>query len=127
MEKPLVWMGQSLKELRTMPDDVEDEIGYALHLAQNGGTSDSVTKMKGDLRDVMEIHVDEDGDTYRALYTTAMEDVVYVLDAFKKKSKKGGETRKADIERIRGRLKAARAHYAKYGAPKSKEQDKETP
>lgn len=116
-------MGQSLKELRAMPDEVSDEVGYALHLAQNGGKSESASKMKEDLRDVMEIHVDEDGDTYRTMYTTEMEDVVYVLDAFKKKSKKGRATPKADLERVRRRLKDAKAHYAKYGPPRTKAQN----
>lgn len=102
-----------------MPEEVKDEVGYALHLVQNGGTPDSTTKMKEDLREVMEIHVDDDGDTYRTMYTTKLEGVVYVLDAFKKKSKKGRETPRSDIERIRLRLKAAKAHYAKYGPPES--------
>lgn len=34
-----------------------------------------------------------------------------MLDAFQKKSKRGGELPKADMERIRLRLKAAQEHY----------------
>ena len=54
---------------------------------------------------------DEDGDTYRAVYTVRFAGVVYVLHAFQKKSKKGIETPKRDIEVIKMRLKLAEAHY----------------
>lgn len=68
-------------------------------------------RMKGDLRPVMEIRVDDDGDTSRAMYTTEMHGVVYVLDAFKKKSKSGRARPKEDLDRIRERLKRAREHF----------------
>jgi phage-related protein len=32
--KPVVWLGDTLALLRTCPEDVQDEVGYALHLAQ---------------------------------------------------------------------------------------------
>src|SRR6266550_2220529 len=111
MEKPVVWIGSSLKDLRGMPDAVKDEVGYALDRVQNGETPTSATKMHGDLKEVMEIHVDQGGDTYRTLYTVKLEGIVYVLDAFQKKSKRGKETPRSDIERIRARLKIAKLHY----------------
>jgi phage-related protein len=37
--------------------------------------------------------------------------VIYVLHAFQKKSKKGIETPRRDVEVIKVRLKAAEAHY----------------
>ena len=54
---------------------------------------------------------DEDGDTYRAVYTVRFAGIVYVLHAFQKKSKKGIETPKRDIEIIKARFKLAEAHY----------------
>lgn len=111
MEKPVVWIGSSLKDLRAMPDSVKDEVGYALDRVQNGETPRSATKMHGDLKEVMEIRVDEGGDTYRTMYTVKLEGIVYVLDAFKKKSKRGKETPRSDIKRIRERLKIAKLHY----------------
>ncbi len=62
-------------------------------------------------RSVLEVVDDEDGDTYRAVYTVRFAGVVYVLHAFQKKSKKGIETPKRDIEIVRTRLKLAEAHY----------------
>jgi len=108
MEKPLVWMGQTYKELLTMPDNVQDDFGYALGVAQLGGAASFAKPMKGNLRDVMEVVSDEDGDTYRAMYTTKLEGRVYVLDVFQKKAKSGRATPQADLNRIELRLKAAR-------------------
>ena len=67
--------------------------------------------MHGDLKEVMEIHVDEGGDTYRTMYTVKLEGIVYVLDAFQKKSKRGKETPRSDVGRIHERLKIAKLHY----------------
>ncbi len=49
------------------------------------------------------------------MYTAKLGDVIFVLHAFKKKSKKGIETPKTDIELIKKRLKEAKLIYeAKY-------------
>jgi phage-related protein len=40
--------------------------------------------------------------------------VIYVLHAFQKKSKKGSETPKRDIELIKARFKLAEAHYQEH-------------
>lgn len=111
MDKPIIWVGRSLKELRSMPDEVKDEIGYALDQIQKGETPGVASRMKGDLSDVMELRIDEGGDTYRAMYTVKLSGVVYVLDAFKKKAKRGRATPRADLERVRERLKLARLDY----------------
>lgn len=111
MDKPIIWMGQTRKELRALPEDVKDEIGFALDAAQKGTIVSYAALMKGDLRTVTEIRVDDDGDTYRAMYTTEMQGVVYVLDTFKKKSKSGIATPQKDLDRIRERLKRAREHF----------------
>lgn len=60
---------------------------------------------------VLEVVENFDGNTYRAIYTVKFEGVVYVLDIFQKKAKKGSKTPKADMNRIQDRLKRAEAHY----------------
>ena len=60
---------------------------------------------------VLEIVEGHDGDTYRAVYTVRLEDVVYVLHAFQKKSKRGIATPKRHVDLIKSRLKDARAHH----------------
>lgn len=50
---------------------------------------------------------------YRAVYTVRFADVVYVLHAFQKKSKRRIATPKADIELIKRRLAEARRQQEK--------------
>jgi hypothetical protein len=65
--------------------------------------------------------IGQDGDTYRAVYTFRFAGVIYVLHAFQKKSKKGIETPKREIEVIKARLKVAEAHYREnYGKGRNK-------
>jgi phage-related protein len=60
---------------------------------------------------VMEITDRHDTNTYRAVYTVQFSDVVYVLRAFQKKSKRGIATPPKDVELIRSRLAdAGRLH-----------------
>jgi len=55
----------------------------------------------------LEVVEDHSGGTYRAVYTVKFEGRVYVLHCFKKKSRKGIETPKPDMDRIKARLKDA--------------------
>ena len=59
----------------------------------------------------MEVVDDDDGDTYRAVYTVRFAGVIYVLHAFQKKSRKGIATPKHEIDVIKARLNVAEAHY----------------
>jgi phage-related protein len=45
--KPLHWIGSSRADLREMPDTVQDDIGYALYLAQTGGKHADAKPLKG--------------------------------------------------------------------------------
>nr|WP_246752113.1 type II toxin-antitoxin system RelE/ParE family toxin [Bradyrhizobium diazoefficiens] len=47
---------------------------------------------------MLEVVDDEDGDTFRAVYTVRFAGVIYVLHGFQKKSKRGIETPKHDIQ-----------------------------
>lgn len=96
-----------------MPEEVQDDIGYALDLAQRGEQADYAVRMHDDLRDVIEIraHNDRGDSTFRAAYTVELGDAVYVLHAFQKKSRSGIATPKGDLDLIRQRLKQAREHY----------------
>jgi len=94
-----------------MPEDVIDVFGFALHLAQMGKKHDQAKPLKGfGGASVLEVVEDYMGDTYRAVYTVKIADKVYVLHCFQKKSTKGIETPKHEMDLIRERLKAAQAH-----------------
>ncbi|HEU0083439.1 MAG TPA: type II toxin-antitoxin system RelE/ParE family toxin [Bradyrhizobium sp.] len=112
MQKPALWIGSSRDDLRAFPDEVRRVMGLAINDAQNGEEHPRAKALKGfGGRSVLEVVDDEDGDTYRAVYTVRFAGVVYVLHAFQKKSRKGIETPKRDIELIKARLRLAEAHY----------------
>jgi phage-related protein len=110
-EKRLFWMGSSLDELRRFPEQVQDEVGNALGVAQFGGKHPSAKPWKGQGPGVLEIVEEYGGNAYRAVYTVRFELAVYVLHAFQKKSPKGIATAGSDIELVHRRLQAARDHY----------------
>ena len=109
--KPIEWIGSSKKDLLAMPEPVIDLIGYALHLAQVGLKHSQAKVLKGfGSAGVLEVVEDDDGNAYRAVYTVRFKNAVYVLHCFQKKSHKGIETPKADMELIEKRLKLALKH-----------------
>lgn len=104
-------MGSTLKDLRGSPEGVKDGIGYALGLVQKGDKPANAKPLKGfGGASVLEIVEDYDGNTWRAVYTVAIADAVYVLHFFQKKSKKGVATPKKDLDLIKRRLKDAVEH-----------------
>jgi phage-related protein len=111
-ERPLVWMGSSLRDLRGFPRQVRRDIGQALYTAQQGDIDPAARPMKGfGGGSVVEIIADHVGDTWRAVYTVRYTEAVYVLHAFQKKSKRGIGTPKRDVALIHQRLaEAERLH-----------------
>lgn len=110
--KAMVFVGSSRKGIQGFPEDVKDDIGYALYEAQNGRKPAAARPLKGfGGAGVLEIIENYSGDTYRAVYTVNFTDVIYMLHCFQKKSKSGVETPRQDIELINRRLKAAEQDY----------------
>ena len=113
--KPLVWVGDSKKLLELFPEDVRRFMGYALFRAQEGKKHPDAKPLKGfGGAGVLEIMEDYDGDTYRAVYTVKLVGVIYALHAFMKKSKRGIETPKQEMNKIRERLKEAQRRHAEW-------------
>ena len=117
--KPLDFIGSARDDLRAFPKEVRIAIGTALNSAQLGGKHPSAKPMKAfHGAGVLEIVDDFDGDTYRAVYTVKFEDIVYVLHAFQKKSRRGIETPKSDIDLVKLRHKFAEEAYKAFKATK---------
>ena len=94
-------------------------MGHALDIAQQGKKHQDAKPLVGfGGAGVLEIVEDYAGDTYRAVYTVRFIGAVYALHAFQKKSKKGIETPKQEMDLIRRRLKKAEAHYAEWSQKK---------
>ncbi|MCI0680504.1 MAG: type II toxin-antitoxin system RelE/ParE family toxin [Gemmataceae bacterium] len=117
--KPVRWIGRSYEDLCAFPREARRAIGYALQFAQMGDKHPSAKPLKGfGGAGVLEIVEDHDGNSYRAVYTVKFSGAVYVLHAFQKKSKKGIETPKHEIEVVKKRLaRAQEDHRARRDKP----------
>jgi phage-related protein len=108
----VVWIASSRDDIRDFPPQVRRDIGHALYAAQLGETDPAAKPLKGfGGTRVMEIVDRHDTNTYRSVYTAQFMDILYVLHAFQKKSKKGKATQKKDIELIRRRLAEAERQH----------------
>ena len=107
--KPLRWIGSSRKNYMAFPQEVQETFGFELYLAQLGQHPPSAKILKGLGSGVIELIDRFDDDAYRAVYTVRFASAVYVVHAFKKKSKTGIKTPQTDIDLIKARLKDAEA------------------
>jgi phage-related protein len=111
--KPVFWVASSRKDVKKFPKGVRQVVGQALFDAQTGGKHPSAKPLKGfGGAGVLEVVEDDNGKTYRTVYTVKFAGAVYVLHAFQKKSKKGVKTPQEEIEKVKARLKEAAEHHA---------------
>src|SRR5271157_895349 len=83
--KPVFWVASSKKDLKMFPRGVRRTVGQALFDAQTGGKHPDAKPFKGFKgAGVLEVVEDDDGKTYRAVYTVKFAGAVYVLHAFKR-------------------------------------------
>jgi phage-related protein len=110
--RPILWIASSKRDLKTFPEQVQHEVGHALWVAQIGQKHPNAKVLKGfGDASVLEIVDDWEGSTFRAVYTVRFGEIVYVLHAFRKKSRRGAQTPKRDIDLIKKRLQDARCDY----------------
>lgn len=110
--KAIAWLPSTKDDLIDLPEDVKDEIGFALFQAQQGQKSEKAKPLKGFKgASVLEVVEYDESGTYRAVYTIKFQEVLFVLHVFKKKSKHGIATPKQDIDLIKDRLKIAEQMY----------------
>lgn len=113
-KKPVEFIASARQDFQRLPKEVRYVFGYAILLAEMGEKHPDAKPLKGfGGAGVVEVVEDFARSTYRAVYTVQFEGVVYVLDAFQKKARKGKATPKVDLDRIEGRLKLACEHYEK--------------
>jgi phage-related protein len=103
----LVWLGDSKKKLRDFPDGAQKLLGDELQLIQFGGMPKDAKPFKGVASGVLEIALRYASDAYRVVLAVQIGKRIYVLHAFQKKSKKGIETPKRDVDLIKKRYTEA--------------------
>ena len=110
--KRVIWIASSREDLRAFPEEVKDAVGYALYLAQIGGKDEAARPLRGfGGAGVVEVIKDFAGDTHRVVYTVKLAGFVYVLHCFQKKSKRGAETPRRDLDLMQSRLRLAERDY----------------
>ncbi len=108
--RPLIWVGASKKEFTRFPSDARDDFGRQLYLVQGGQYAPGEKPLtRGSLKGlgIRELRVDFARDTYRVVYTVKLPSGIYVLHAFKKKSKFGISTPRHEMEVVRQRYAQA--------------------
>ena len=83
---------------------MRDRVNTALTIAAEGGKADVVKPLKGLGPGIMEIAVRHRTDAWRVVYVTELAGQLWVIHAFRKKSKTGIKTPKAEIDLVRSRL-----------------------
>lgn len=111
--RPIIWLGNSKKNILAFPREVQKLIGDELQLIQFGEMPKDVKPFKGLGSGVFEIALKYDKEAYRCVQAVQLGHKIYVLHAFQKKSKKGIKTPQKDIDLIKQRYKEA-TELAKY-------------
>ena len=100
--KPVTWVGNSLDELNAFPAEIKRQLGYDLHLVQQGSMPRDFKVMRNLGSGVMEIRQRDETGAYRLVYVAKFEDMIYCLHSFQKKTQK---TAAKDIEIIKERYR----------------------
>lgn len=100
--KPVVFLGDALEQLRDFPEAVRKEAGVQLHKIQLGLEPSDWKPMTTIGPGVREIRIRDEAGAFRIIYVTKIEDAVYVLHAFQKKTQ---QTAKRDLDIATARLR----------------------
>lgn len=103
--RKISWVKAAVKEFKRFPKGAREEIEGALTLAAQGEKAEIAKPMKGMGAGVFEIALKFGTDAYRTVYAVKIDETIWVLHAFKKKSKTGIKTPKPDIDLIKTRIK----------------------
>ncbi len=99
------WINAARKDFELFPQTVQLEIKSALTVVAEGKTPDIAKPMRNLDSGVFEIAIRYQTDAYRVIYAVQIDYDIWVVHAFKKKSRIGIKTPKPDIDLIRYRIK----------------------
>ncbi len=105
MTRPISWINAARKDFEKFPKGAQQEIREALTIAAEGRKGASAKPMKGFGAGVFEIALKYKTNAYRAIYALQVDEDIWVVHAFQKKSKTGAKTSKQDIDLIKQRIK----------------------
>ena len=93
--KPVEFRGGSLADLRTFPAAARREAGHQIDQVQQGRDPDDWKPMTTVGPGVREIRIRDAAGAFRVLYVARLEEAIYVLHCFQKKTQR---TSKADLD-----------------------------
>ena len=100
--KPVEFRGNALDELRSFPEAARRAAGFQIDRLQRGYDPEDWKPMPSVGKGVREVRIRDEAGAFRVIYLTKLEDAVYVLHCFQKKTQK---TAASDIELARNRYK----------------------
>ncbi len=103
--RPVSWLKAALKDFKKFPTEAQTVCLTALTIAAEGGKADLAKPLQGLGSGVMEIALPFHGNAYRVIYALQIENDIWVVHAFQKKSTRGIKTPQREIELIKDRLK----------------------
>ncbi|HXU48721.1 MAG TPA: type II toxin-antitoxin system RelE/ParE family toxin [Candidatus Binatia bacterium] len=105
----VAWEGDSREILQGFPDRVRQDFGFQLWQLQLGERPTDYRSLPSVGAGVFELRNQDERAWYRVIYLSRINDVIYVLHCFEKKSR---EMPRKDFEKARLRLKAVKARLA---------------
>lgn len=102
MIKPVKFRGDALESLRNFSESARQDAGFQLDKVQRSRDPDDWKPMRSIGPGVKEIRIRDVTGAFRVIYLATLEDAVYVLHCFQKKSK---QTSNKDIQLARKRYK----------------------
>lgn len=105
LARNISWVKAALRDFEDFPPGARLDAQFALDMAAEGGKPDNAKQLRGFGGGVYEIVLKHRGDAFRVVYVVQLDDQLWVIHAFQKKSKTGIKTPKAEIDLIRERLR----------------------
>jgi phage-related protein len=103
--REIAWIKAARKEFGKFPVPAQRIMARALSVAAEGGKADIAKPMKGLGSGVFEIARPYRSDAYRVIYAVQLDEALWVIHAFQKKSTLGIKTPRQDIDLIKARIK----------------------
>lgn len=103
--RDISWLKGALKDFRAFPLPAQQKAARGLTQIAEGDTPQIAKPMTGLGAGVWELAIKERGDAFRVIYVLQIDDDIWVVHAFQKKSNSGIATPKHEIELVRERIK----------------------
>ena len=106
--RPVVWLGDARKNIRSFPPGAQKEMGDELQVIQFGGMPKNAKPFKGVGSGILEIALAFEKNAYRTVLAVQLGESIYILHAFQKKAKSGIKTPQKDVDLIKRRYREAK-------------------